>query len=92
MICVYILKSVKKYKYYIGSTQDMVSRIKQHNQGYGGLYTKINGPWELYCYKICKDIKEARELEKKIKSYKGGNGFKKIINGEVPEWLKGAPC
>jgi predicted GIY-YIG superfamily endonuclease len=66
--------------------------VKEHNQGLGGKYTKINGPWNLICYKIITSTTEARIEEKLIKSYKSGNGFKKIINGEVPEWLKGAPC
>jgi len=35
------------------------------------------------CYKKFGNIKEARKEEKTIKSYKSGNAFKKIINGEV---------
>ncbi|NQT50078.1 GIY-YIG nuclease family protein [Candidatus Kuenenbacteria bacterium] len=92
MPIVYILRSLKNKKHYIGSTDNFTNRFKAHNNGYGGLYTKINGPWEPLYYLSCKTIKDARLIEKKVKSYKGGNAFKRIINGEVPEWLKGAPC
>lgn len=89
---VYILKSIKNNKHYIGSTENLNKRIEEHNNGFGGGFTKTNKPWELICYKKCSSIKIARKEEIKIKSYKGGNAFKKIIHGEVPEWLKGAPC
>lgn len=36
---VYILQSVKDHSYYIGSTQDLSSRIERHNQG-RSKYTK----------------------------------------------------
>ncbi|MBT7007319.1 GIY-YIG nuclease family protein [Candidatus Falkowbacteria bacterium] len=89
---VYILKSIKNQKHYIGSTTDLERRISEHNKGIGGKFTKMNGPWKVICYKELLTIDDARKEEKLIKSYKGGNAFKKIIYGEVPEWLKGAPC
>lgn len=92
MAYVYVLKSTKNSKYYIGSTDNLQRRLTEHNNGQGGFFTKINRPWKLVCYQKYTDIKEARKNEKILKSYKGGNAFKKIINGEVPEWLKGAPC
>ncbi len=92
MICVYILQSIKNQKFYIGSTNNLERRIKEHQRGIGCLYTKLNGPWKLICFKKCLSIKEARIEEKKIKSYKGGNAFKKIIYGEVAEWSKAAHC
>lgn len=92
MYFVYILKSVKNNRYYIGSTNDIKRRLVEHNNGAGGKFTKLNGPWKLICFKIFDGVNEAGETEKKIKSYKSGNAFRKIINGEVPEWLKGAPC
>ena len=91
MIGVYILKN-KNSKNYIGSSDNIARRLVEHNNGNGGSFTKINGPRIIYCFRKCDNIKEARNLERLVKSYKGGNEFKKIINGEVPEWLKGAPC
>ena len=88
----YILQSLKNRKYYIGSTNNLARRIAEHNNGRGGLYTKINGPWELVRYRKFKEIDLARKEEKKLKSYKGGNAFKKIITGEMAEWSKAARC
>ena len=43
-----------------------------------------------FCYKGCESIDEARVLEKLVKSYKGGNAFKKIISGNTLErWPSG---
>ena len=33
MYCVYILKSLKKKKYYVGHTSDLKKRLKEHNSG-----------------------------------------------------------
>jgi len=92
MAYVYILQSNKNGKYYIGSTNNLQRRIWEHNNGLGGKFTKVNGPWELVCYKKIGSIDLARIEEKKIKSYKGGNAFKKIIYGRVAEWPKAARC
>ena len=89
---VYILQSKKNSKYYIGSTQNIEQRIIEHNVGHGGQFTKKHKPWRLVRYKEYSSVKEARLVEKKIKAYKGGIAFKKIVNGEVPEWPKGAAC
>ena len=43
---VYILKSFKDGTYYVGSTQDLKSRIERHNQG-RTKYTKPKRRWEL---------------------------------------------
>ena len=89
---VYILQSLKNSKYYIGSTNDLDRRIMEHSNGSGGKFTKMNGSWKLISYKRFGDVSLARIEEKKIKSYKGGNAFKKIINGEMAEWSKAARC
>ncbi|MSR71388.1 MAG: GIY-YIG nuclease family protein [Candidatus Taylorbacteria bacterium] len=83
---VYILQSIKNGRYYTGSTVDIDTRVQHHNSGYGSIYTSIHKPWRLVCYKKCNTIGDARIEEKKVKSYKGGNAFKKIINGGVSEW------
>jgi putative endonuclease len=89
---VYILQSTKTGKFYIGSTNNIQRRLMEHQNGTGCIYTKLNGPWEFVCAKKCSSINEARIEEKKIKSYKGGNAFKRIIYGEVAEWSKAAHC
>lgn len=72
MNIVYILTS-KKYpnRYYIGLTQDLERRIKEHNRG-DSLYTKRYMPWELDTYIVFKRKSRAEEFEKYLKS---GSGF-----------------
>jgi len=82
---VYILKE-KAGKYYVGSTVDMEKRNQRHIRHTASMTTKM-GEWHLYAYRICLSLSEARALEQKIKSYKSGNAFKKIINGEENEWI-----
>lgn len=43
-------------------------------------------------YREFESSKDAYDYEKLVKSYKGGNGFKKILNGEVAEWSKALHC
>ncbi|MCF8119871.1 MAG: GIY-YIG nuclease family protein [Deltaproteobacteria bacterium] len=46
---VYILQSEKDSTYYVGSTQDLESRLERHNQG-RSKYTKGKGPWKIDIY------------------------------------------
>lgn len=89
---VYILQSLSKSIYYIGSTGDIKKRLSDHNNGYGSTFTSKYRPWRLVCYKVCETLAKARVEEKRIKSYKGGNGFKQIINGTVSEWSNVPLC
>lgn len=76
---VYILKSLKDNKYYIGCTNNLERRIKEHNSG-NNISTKNRTPLKLVYSEIFKDSKSAYAREKQIKSYKGGNAFAKLIN------------
>ncbi|MFA6397855.1 MAG: GIY-YIG nuclease family protein [Candidatus Paceibacterota bacterium] len=91
MAFVYIIQDKVSKKYYIGSCVDLYKRMQRHKNNTGSITTK-KGIWDLICYSETKTIAEARILEKKVKSYKSGNGLKKIINGEVAEWPKAPHC
>ena len=74
MYYVYILHSKKDGKLYIGSTSDLKTRIKKHNNGYV-LSTKHRRPIKLIYYEsyiISRDAKR-REL-----FLKGGKGRKEL--------------
>ena len=86
MAFVYIIQDKISSKYYIGSCLDLSKRVKRHNQHTATITTR-KGTWSLICYRQLPSLSEARTLEKKIKSYKGGSAFKKIVNGDVAEWL-----
>ena len=79
MYYVYILQSKKDNTYYIGYTSDLDDRIKRHNQGRSG-FTKRGIPWELVYSEEYQDRISAMKREKEIKSFKGGEGFKRLIN------------
>ena len=55
MTGVYIIKSVKNSRYYIGSTIDIDRRLKEHNSG-KVFSTKGNIPWELKIFLNCDNI------------------------------------
>ena|SRR3989344_2044134 len=79
---VYILRNNKK-KHYVGITKlQPEERLKKHNRG--GVYsTKLGRPWSLIHYEEYKDYVSARLREKQIKSWHGGNAFKKLIGGSA---------
>ncbi len=75
---VYIIQSEKDQRFYIGSTGNLEERLKKHNCN-GVKSTKFRGPWRLVYKEFFKTRIEATKREKEMKSYKGGNAFKKLI-------------
>ncbi|HEY4496830.1 MAG TPA: GIY-YIG nuclease family protein [Candidatus Paceibacterota bacterium] len=78
MYNVYIIKSRKNKKYYIGYTSNQENRIKKHNSG-ENISTKYGAPWELIYSERFENKREAWLGEKQIKKFKGGEAFKKLI-------------
>lgn len=76
---VYIIKSSENKKYYVGCTNNLVRRLSEHNKGYNIATAKYK-PWiVVHCEKF-NNQQKAYTREKEIKSYKGGNAFKKLLN------------
>jgi putative endonuclease len=75
---VYILQSLKDSKYYIGSTSDVAERLNFHNSG-RQRSTKYRTPFILIYSEDLVSKEEALKREKQIKSYKGGEAFKRLI-------------
>jgi putative endonuclease len=68
---VYILFSEKLDSYYIGETSNLETRLKWHNKKeFTKAYSKIADDWSIFHQVICKDIFQARKIEKHIKSMK----------------------
>jgi len=75
MFFVYVLVSeVKSLRFYVGMTEDVDRRIKDHNQG-KTRSTKGYAPWTLFYREEYKTRVEAREREKYLKS---GSGKERI--------------
>jgi putative endonuclease len=78
MYTVYIIQSKKNKHYYIGATGDLAKRIFYHNNN-KNRSTKKKGPWELVYSEIFDDKKSAWLRERQIKSYKGGEAFRRLL-------------
>ncbi|OGH38617.1 MAG: hypothetical protein A2905_03270 [Candidatus Levybacteria bacterium RIFCSPLOWO2_01_FULL_36_10] len=78
---VYILKSRKTNKLYIGYTSDLRKRFIEHNNS-ESKYTQHGIPWVLVYYEAYLSRKDAQQREKQLKMYKSSYGFlkKRIIN------------
>lgn len=82
---VYILQSRKNNRYYIRSTDNIVRRFKQHNDGLV-VSTKNIRPLELKAVINCKSIEEARIFEHKLKNYKSRKILEKVIISNIFPW------
>jgi putative endonuclease len=79
MYFVYIIKSLKDQKYYIGSTSDVEARLAYHNSG-RQRSTRNRIPFILIYSEQFVSRSEAEVREKQIKSFKGGMAFKRLIS------------
>jgi putative endonuclease len=91
---VYILKSVKSGRHYIGETKNLRERFKRHNEG-RSKPTKYGVPWEIEIACIVGNKSEGRKLEWKLKKLKNPRKaieyvkryHKVVVRNNV--WLKG---
>lgn len=81
MFYVYIIKSKKDGKCYIGSTNDLKQRMVEHNNG-KVFSTKSRRPFVLVYYESYLSEKDARLREQKLKKYGQGvtNLYKRLTN------------
>ena len=77
---VYIIKSAKNGKYYIGSTSNLERRILDHNAG-KVKSTKSGVPWEIVYNEIHITLSEARSRENQIKGWKKRIMIEKLVRG-----------
>ena len=79
MWTVYVLKSLKSGKRYVGMTQNLADRIAQHNTG-KSKFTSGHLPWKLVHQENFETTLDARKREKYLKSA-AGRRFLDAING-----------
>ncbi|OGY50991.1 MAG: excinuclease ABC subunit C [Candidatus Buchananbacteria bacterium RIFCSPHIGHO2_02_FULL_56_16] len=75
MYYTYVLKSKKDGKYYIGYTEDLRKRVRQHNSGLVES-SMARRPFELVYYEACLNKDKAIKREKYFKTG-FGRGFLK---------------
>jgi len=81
MFYVYVLKSKKDNRLYIGYTNDLKRRIHEHNKG-KNFSTAHRGIFSLVYYESFKSQKDASTREKQLKQFKSAYGQlkKRILN------------
>ena len=79
MFFVYILKSVKKGKFYTGVTQNLEKRLANHNKG-GTKSSKPFKPWKIMYKENFINKNEAYKREFYLKSPKGYLEKKSILS------------
>ena len=83
MFFVYILFSKKLNRFYIGTTDDIERRLREHNSGlYSGSFTSKGIPWELTLSYCCQSSEIAYKLERFIKKMKSKKFIISIIESE----------
>lgn len=65
---VYILKSLKDLNLYIGYTNDIVNRIRKHNEG-KVISTRSRRPLAVVYCEVYRTEAEARERERQLKQF-----------------------
>ena len=81
---VYALQSLKNKKIYIGVTEDLRQRFKEHNSGRGGKYTKDNRPFKLIFYEAYINKLDATKSEK---FFKTGYG-REVLKDKLENYFK----
>jgi putative endonuclease len=78
----YILKSHKHGRFYVGSTDDLERRFKEHNSGHTKS-TKSGMPWEVVFTEVFAASIDGLRAEKKIKALKSRKIIESLVNGTM---------
>jgi putative endonuclease len=76
--CTYILQSESNGCYYVGHTEDLTRRLREHN---GGKTRSLKAylPVHIVYSEDFSTKQEAFRRERQIKKYKGGEAFKRLV-------------
>jgi putative endonuclease len=75
---VYVIKS-KEGRYYIGSTQDVEKRLKQHNSPGNRGWTNRFTEWVEVYREECASRLEARRRERELKKSRGTKKYRELV-------------
>ena len=78
MFYVYVLKSLKDGKFYIGFSADLRRRLQEHKLG-GSKSTRSRLPFKLVYYEAHTSKDDARRREKYFKTSKGKSSLRQMI-------------
>jgi putative endonuclease len=90
----YILQSNTTSRFYVGSTDNLERRVKEHEDG-KCISTRNRGPWTLVYSEKFNEVAEARGREYEIKRWKSENESDPYLEEQMPragispaEWWK----
>jgi putative endonuclease len=78
MYYVYVLRLRKSGMHYIGQTRNLTKRLEKHSQG-KTKSVKNRGEFDIVYVENFPSRLDAMKREKEIKSYKGGEAFKRLL-------------
>jgi putative endonuclease len=78
---VYVIRNTAG-KFYIGLSENVQIRLRQHNQGVSK-WTRHRVTWLLVWTSESLSLPEARRLENRLKRQKGGAGFRFLIGQQT---------
>ena len=76
----YVLESEKNKNLYVGYSNNLRKRLKEHNQGLV-FSTKSYRPWKLIYYEACLNKKDAERRDNYLKTSQGQRLLKRRIKG-----------
>jgi putative endonuclease len=79
---VYIIQSQKDLSFYIGYTNNLQNRLREHNEG-TTRYTSKKRPWKLVYNEEYQDKTEAIKREKFLKKQKNKEFYTKLIEHKL---------
>jgi len=79
MFYVYVIQSLKDYKFYTGYSEDLKSRLDAHNKG-KVKSTQHRKPFKLLYYEACLDSRDALKREKYFKTTWGKRYIRNRLN------------
>jgi putative endonuclease len=82
MCYVYVLKSQKDKRFYVGSANNIELRLKDHNQG-RVKSTKNRSPFMLFYKEKFANRQEARQREMFVKNMKSSRFIEKLSKGLI---------
>ena len=75
---VYVLRSLKDAKFYIGYTTDLRKRLQEHQEGLVAS-TRPRAPFELIFFEAYRNKYDAVRREKCLKTSKGKNTLRQML-------------
>ena len=84
MFYTYIIYSHKIDKYYVGSSENILLRIENHNKGFSD-FTSKGIPWEIKYFEIYQTRKLAIQREFEIKKKKSRKYIELLIQNFKPD-------